>query len=111
MFKLLSLFFIITYSYSDYLYTENTRCVYDLRPNDDGDGFCYRYRDGYDREYCSSSADLDDFVAGYEYVSGVCELDHDLAITGLSFADKNMIDAYMALAVFSAFIFALLTLL
>jgi len=115
---MMRLFFIIhltvtTFLYSDvgtYLYTKNTRCVYDLAPNQNGNGFCYRYSDNPNTLRCSTRSKITQFIAGYDYnaTSDTCALEHDLAITGLRYDDKNRIVAYIALSIFTVFILALI---
>ncbi len=102
-----------TFLYSNvgtYLYTKNTRCVYDLAANQNGNGFCYRYSDNPNTLRCSTRAKITQFIAGYDYnaTSDTCHREHDLMITGLNYDDKNRIVAYTALSLFAVFILSLI---
>lgn len=86
-----------------YLYTINTRCIQDLRPNPDANGFCYRYSNHLNIQRCSTRAKLTNFIKGYDFntSTGECVLEHDLKLTGL---DK---DSYINIMLFLSIAFSL----
>jgi hypothetical protein len=87
-----------------YLYTKNTRCIYDLHPSQNSNGFCYKYSNNPNTERCSTRAKLTHFIKGYDYntSTGQCVLEHDLKLTGL---DK---DAYNNIMLFLSIVFSLI---
>ena len=94
---------IVSSSYSEvgtYLYTKNTRCIEDLHPNPNGNGFCYRYSNNPNRVRCTTRAKLTQFIKGYEYNSntGDCTLEHDLELTGLDKVSHSHLMMYLAIA-------------
>ena len=106
---------IISASYSEigtYLYTKNTKCIFDLQPNQNDNGFCYRYYTTPDRQRCTRTAKLLQFIKGYDYntSTGNCDLEHDLKITGLDKDAHTNIMLYLALA-FSLAFFSILFML
>ena len=108
MTKLYLIIFITVSAYSEvgtYLYTKNTRCIEDLYPNPNGNGFCYRYSNNTNRVRCSTRAKLTNFIKGYEYNSntGTCTLEHDLQITGLDKESHTNLMMYLAIAFTLAF--------
>jgi len=72
---------------ADSLYTNDLICVHSITIEDyQGIGiYCYdkRTSDGDVRE-CSSNARYDNFISGYEYKDGKCQIKNDLKITGLT---------------------------
>ncbi len=104
MTKILLLSFItISSAYSEvgtYLYTKNTRCIEDLHPNPNGNGFCYRYSNNPNRVRCTTRAKLTQFIKGYEYnvSTGVCALEDDLKLTGLDKESHTNLMMYLAIA-------------
>jgi len=87
-----------------YLYTKNTRCIFDLQPNQNENGFCYRYSNHPNTLRCTKTAKLTHFIKGYDYntSTGECVLEHDLKLTGL---DK---DAYNNVMLFLSIAFSLI---
>jgi len=113
-FFLISVFSILLFSQTGtYLYVKNTRCVYDLVPNNVGNGFCYKYSDHPNVQRCSTRAKITDYVAGYDYNASTdrCELEHDLQITGMRKEDYTRVMAYLAIAFSFVFVFSLSILL
>ena len=115
MIKLYLIIFLTVSAYSEvgtYLYTKNTRCIQDLQPNQNANGFCYRYSNNLNIQRCSTRAKLSQFIKGYEYNSTTskCELEHDLQITGLDKESQSNIMIYLSIA-FSLAFFAVLFML
>ena len=83
-----------------YLYTRNTRCVFDLQPNLNNNGFCYRYFTSPNNLRCTRTAKITQFVKGYDYNQSTnrCELEHDLRITGLNKESHSNIMIYLSIA-------------
>ena len=110
------IFFLITISIhaeiGTYLYTKNTKCIFDLKPNQNDNGFCYKYYTTPNRERCTRTAKLSQFIKGYDYNSstGKCELEHDLQLTGLNKENQSNIMIYLSVA-FSLAFFAVLFML
>ena len=106
---------IISVSYSDtgiYLYTKNTRCIHDLKPNNTNSGFCYRYSNNPTTQRCTRLAKITHFIKGYTYNTSTneCELEHDLQITGLSSESHSNIMINLSVA-FSLAFFSILFML
>jgi len=105
----LLIFFLLTLSIhaeiGTYLYTKNTRCIFDLEPYKKANGFCYRYSNHPNRRRCSRRAKLTHFIKGYDYntSTGKCELEHDLQITGLDKESQSNIMIYISVAFSLAF--------
>ena len=95
-----------------YLYTKNTRCIFDLEPNQNSNGFCYKYHTSSNRKRCTRNAKLSQFIKGYDYnaSTGKCELEHDLQLTGLDKESQSNIMIYLSVA-FSLAFFAVLFML
>ena len=83
-----------------YLYTKNTRCIQDLHPNQNDNGFCYTYSNNQSREYCTKTSKLTDFIKGYDFntTTGQCVLEHDLKLTGLDKDAHNNIMLFLSIA-------------
>jgi hypothetical protein len=99
---------IVSASYGEvgtYLYTKNTRCIEDLHPNPNANGFCYRYSNNPNRVRCTTRAKLTQFIKGYEYNSntGECTLERDLKLTGLNKESYSSLMMYLAIAFTLAF--------
>jgi len=115
MIKLFLVFLLTIFIHADigtYLFTKNTRCVFDLIPNPQDTGFCYRYFTTPNRSRCTASAKITQFIKGYDFnnTTGTCELEHDLQITGLDKDTHTNIMLYTALA-FSLAFFSILFML
>ena len=104
MIKILLLSFMtISLSHSEvgtYLNTSNTRCVFDLHPNPNGNGFCYRYYTTPTIIRCSTVAKITQFIKGYDYntTTSICALEHDLKLTGLDKESHTNLIMYLAIA-------------
>lgn len=98
----LVLFFIFTLSINaeigTYLYTKNTKCIFDLQPNQNDNGFCYRYFTSPNRQRCTRTAKLSQFIKGYDYNNSECKLEHDLKVTGLDKDAQSNIMIYLSIA-------------
>ena len=81
-----------------YLYTKNTKCIFDLQPNQNANGFCYRYFTSPNRQRCTRTAKLEHFIKGYDYNNSKCELEHDLKLTGLDKDAQSNIMIYLSIA-------------
>jgi len=105
----LLIFFLLTLSIhaeiGTYLYTKNTRCIFDLQPNQNANGFCYRYSNHPNIQRCTTGAKLTHFIKGYDYNASTsnCELEHDLQITGLDKQSQSNIMIYISVAFSLAF--------
>ena len=86
-----------------YLYTKNTKCIFDLQPNQNNNGFCYRYFTSPNRQRCTRTAKLTHFIKGYDYNNSKCELEHDLKLTGLTKEAQSNIMIYISIAFSLAF--------
>ena len=95
-----------------YLYTKNTRCVYDLHPNPSANGFCYRYSNNPNIVRCTRTAKITHFIKGYDFnaSTGQCILEHDLKLTGLDKDAHNNIMLFLSIA-FSLIFFTTLFML
>ncbi len=83
------------YANADYLYTKTNKCVYDLAPKQDSKGWCYTKRSN-DQRYCNSNAKYSQFMNGYVFQNGECNLKNDLKITGLTQNEWSYIMAILA---------------
>lgn len=112
----LLIFFLLTLSIhaeiGTYLYTKNTRCIFELQPNQNDDGFCYRYSNNPNTQRCTRTSKLTHFIKGYDYntSTGKCELEHDLQIAGLDKELQSNIMIYIS-AAFSLAFFSILFML
>jgi len=116
MIKILLLSLItISLAYSEigtYLYTKNTKCIFDLQPNQNGNGFCYKYYTTPNTQRCTRTAKLSQFIKGYEYNTsiGECTIEHDLQLTGLNKEAQSNIMIFLSIA-FSLIFFTTLFML
>ena len=107
---LVFMFFLFSFSHAhqEWLYTKNTRCVYDLVPNQSDKGFCYKYSDrNDDQQFCNKRAKLDNFIRGYVYKNGECDLKYDLKLTGMDQLTHDQVMFALSAALGTLLLFSL----